>query len=667
VSSFFSAYQGVAGIFDPERGFDGEGARAAVGNAFGPEASPDVLWAGSVAAARTPRGSPRAVFGDTICLVTGWLKEPEAIAERLGRPGEGVEAALAAGYAARGPAVLDVLSGSFILLLWDAAERRGLIAQDQLGMRSLYYCEWGTKLLFGSDVFPVLRLLPRRPAPDRVAVAHLLATSAVPHERTPYDGIGRVSAGHLLEFRDRTWKRRRYWAPRYASPARRPRDAIADELWEVVSRAVETRTREADSVGLIMSGGLDSATVASAAAQAADASGSLVRAYSAVFPKLPQTDESQRIELLSTHLDLVGVPLEPRAEGVVAAALEYLAQWELPVSGPGYALEDVLVRRAAQDGVTMLLDGQGGNEILGLSHYLPADRLRRLRLVSSLRLARAFPLGRHPAPWRQTVAVWKTFALKGALPVSVHAAIRRMRGYERYTARFLGADTARLVFETSDPWKWKRAADGPLWWAFKAHLATQVWEEAGLPEYLRHRAAVGGIEARSPLMDLDLVTFCLSIPPEVEFDARHDRMLARRALKGRVPDAVRLWREKSNLAPFYHQCAVGADLHVIRRLLQAPDAEIRAFVKPDAVDNLLRDPPPVGRQGWTRWLPQVWSMLIVESFLRHQGDQAFVSQALASSDVRPPQANLRPSATPGRHALTTGPSGSQKGERRSSS
>jgi asparagine synthase (glutamine-hydrolysing) len=445
----------------------------------------------------------------------------------------------------------------------------------------------------------------------------------------------------VLEIANGRWARRRYWAPRYASPARRPSDAIADELWEVVSKAVETRTREADSVGLIMSGGLDSATVAAAAAEAAAPYGSDVRAYSAVFPELPRADESQRIELLSTHLGLVGVPLEPCPEGIVAAGLDYLAQWELPGTGPGYALEHVLVRRAAQDSVTVLLDGQGGNEVFGLSPYLPADRVRRLRLVSSLRLARAFPLARHPAPWKQTVAMWRIYALKGALPVSVHAAIRRVQGYERYTARYLGADSARVVFETHDPWDWKRAADGPLWWAFKAHLATQVWEEVGLPEYLRHRAAVGGIEARSPLMDLDLVTFCLSIPPDVEFDVRHDRPLVRRALEGRVPDPVRLWREKSNLAAFYHQCAVGADLPAIRRLLQAPDAEIRAFVRPEAVDDLLRDPPAIGERGWMGWLPQVWSMLIVESFLRHQLDPAFVSRTVASPDVRPPRARPR--------------------------
>jgi asparagine synthase (glutamine-hydrolysing) len=644
VKSFFSTYQGVAGIFDPGQMFDEERARATVGDAFGAECSPDVLWGGPMAAARTPRGSRGAVFGETICLVTGWLNDPDAIANRLGRPGESVEAAIAAGYATRGPAVLDVLSGSFVVLLWDATDRRGVIAQDQLGTRSLYYYEWGTKLVFASDVFPILRLLPRRPAPDRVAVAHLLANYAIPRARTPYDGIRRAGAGHLLEFVDGRWTQRRYWAPRYARPEPRSIEALARDLWDVVSKAVGTRTRDADLVGLIMSGGLDSATVAAAAAETAAPNGSNVRAYSAVFPELPRVDESHRIELLFKHLGLLSVPLEPRPEGIVAAGLAYLAQWELPGSGPGYAFERLLVERAAEDGVTVLLDGQGGNEVFGLSPYLPADRLRRLRLVSSLRLIRALPLAHHPAPWKKTLAMWKTFALKGALPVSVHGAIRRVRKDEHYLERFLRGDTAKLVIETYDPWEWKRAADGPLWWAFKTHLATQVWEEAGLPEYLRHRAAVGGIEARLPLMDLDLFTFCLSIPPDAEFDARHDRPLARRALAGRVPDSVRLWREKSNLAPFYHQCAVGADLPAIRRLLQAPDSEIRAFVRPEAVDDLLREPPQVGDPGWIGWLPQVWSLLIVESFLRYHLDPGFVSRILASPDVRPPRARPRPSA-----------------------
>lgn len=634
MSNFFSAYQGLAGILDPQRVFDQDSARAAIGDAFGPDASPDVIAAGSLVAARTPAVPMRASNEKTLCLFTGRIYNLDAVTKGLGVHGECVEVALAAAYDAHGPAVLEHVSGSFVVVFWNATQRRGLVAQDQLGSRSLYYCQSGPRLVFASDVFPILRLLPRRPSPDRVAIVHLLAGRSAPVELTPYEGIRRATAAHLLELVDGRWERRRYWAPRYTPPPRRSRIEVREELWAAVSDSVQARIRDVASVGLIMSGGLDSATVAAAMAEAAKEGNSRIGAYSAVFPDLPRCDESPRIELLAEQLGLAGAEIEPRSRGVVALSLEYLRRWDLPNTGSGYLLEYPLIERAASDGVSVLLDGQGGNELFSLPYYLPADRLRHGRLISSIRLARAFPLALYPAPWKQTYAIWKLFALKGALPYSVHDAVRRSRGFERYAPNYLTPEAARLCFEVHDPWVWKQT-DGPLWWAFKLDLMTRGWEQTRLTEYLRHRAAAGGMEARSPLMDLRLVELSLAIPPEMGFDARHDRPLVREALDGRIPDSVRLWREKSNLAPFYHQCAI-EDLPAYRRILQAPDAEVRALVKPEIVEQLLGDPPAVGDQGWAKWLPRVWSLFLVESFLRQQSDPTFAERFLELGDVPRP-------------------------------
>jgi asparagine synthase (glutamine-hydrolysing) len=636
-----SAHDVLTGVFDLSRAFDEAGARAALSAPFG-SSHPEVVFDGPLAAARTPRGvvggRGRGRATNTMCMLAGRLYNSGEIAAASGLdPDEDPETVLAAAYDRHGDGVLEGMCGSFVVVFWDTLRRSGVIAQDQLGTRSLYYHDDGSRLRFASDIGALVRTLPRRPAPNPTAVARLLANARGPVELTPYEGVWRAGAGHLIQLGEGRWRRKRYWRPQYRPPASRSQADLSEELWLAVSGAVRARLDAGGNPGIIMSGGLDSALVAAASVPQGQGQ-ALPRTYSAVFPGQSWLDESPRIRLLADSLDLPGVEIEVHRQGALAASLEYLRQWDVPLSGPGLMLERPLVRRAAEDGVTTLLDGQGGNELFDFSPYLASDRLRHGRLVSSFALVRSFPLGSAKPPWRRSLTLWRRFALKGALPYGVQRRVRLRRGPERYVPAHLNAETCRLFFDADDPLAWKRDAQGPLWWASLAHLITHGWEEAGLPEYLRHRAAMGGIEARPPLMDTRLVEAALSIPPEVNFDPVFDRPLIRSGLKGRVPDEVRLWHEKSNLGPLYYD-AMLADLGGIRSVL-GPGAETRQFVKADVVDDLLADPPAPRSRGYLQWMGVVWYLVVVECWLRQQSDPQFAERALAEGLFQEPSSRL---------------------------
>lgn len=618
------AYQALAGVFEPGRSFDEAGTHEILARPFGSDLHPEVRFAGPLAVARTPAGAVPSEAARTFCVLAGRIHNLDEVAVAYGLdPKEATEVLLAAAYQRQGDALLDVLSGSFVVVLWDTQKQRGLVAQDQLGTRTLYYCASSSRLFFASDVFLLTEMLPRRPQASTVAVISMLANAQLPAELTAYEGIKRATAGHLLEFEGGRWKRRRYWQPRYQPPRQGSAAQLGEELWMAARRAV--RARMDDRPGLIMSGGLDSAVVAAATA-AERVSTEFPRTYSAVFPGQPWIDESRRIGLLTEALDLPSVQIEVHGQGVFALSLEYMRRWDLPLTGPGFLLEYPLVSKAGEDGVTSLLDGQGGNEVFSFAPYLAADRLRRGRIVSSLRLARSFPTGLEPAPWRRTFSIWRRFALKGALPYGLQRAVRSRRGPDRYAPRYLTPESARTFFEVDDPLSWKTNSEGPLWWAFKSYLTTQVWEEMLLPEYLRHRAAMGGLDARPPFMDVGLIELALSVPPELDFSATHDRPLMRQALRGRVPDEVRLWHEKSNLASLYHE-AVLADISAVRRIVGADDAETRAFVRPDVIRDILEKPPGPRAAGYLEWSSWVWCLVVVECWLRQQRDPSFAERA----------------------------------------
>lgn len=628
----------LAGVFDPGGGLGPDDARV-VQMALPVREGADRIENARLVAARVD-GSTAGVAGgdvaDPRCLLVGLVFDAEEAGGRPGaggssrQAGTGWERRLAAGFRRGGSSMLDGIFGAFVLLLWDEEGRRGLIAQDQLGGRSLYYFARGRRLYFASDVAALLRLLPGRPPPDDLTLAHRVANAPPPPERTDYEGVRRLCGGHLLELGDEGWRRTRYWAPEYRSPARTSRPELQDRLWAAASGAVRRRMAGDGKVGIVMSGGLDSTVVAAAAMEGAADGLSLPRGYSAVFPGRPELDESERIDRLTGYLGLPGVRMEPRPGGIIPLMLEYLRAWDVPVAGPGYLLERPLLERAAADGISVLLDGQGGDEVFSLSPYLVADRLRRGRVLSSLRLARGFPSRADSPPFRSSLILWKRFGLEPAMPGSFHETRnRRRRG--RWLAD-LAPDAARQVREHHDELAWKKDRTGPLWWAFKASLLVQGRERVGLPDYLRHRAAMAGMEARPPFLDLELVRFVLGYPPEMDF-GRYSRPNIRGALRERVPEEVRLDRRKSNLASFYHEGWVGPELPMLRSILLDRSARVRRFVRPGTIEALLADPPMVGARGWMSFGPRVWGLLGVECFLRHQEGSGFGERVLGSAQL----------------------------------
>ena len=150
----------------------------------------------------------------------------------------------------------------------------------------------------------------------------------------------------------------------------------------------------------------------------------------------------------------------------------------------------------------------------------------------------------------------------------------RDRAWPRIRPPWLRAEHARWYVSAADIWQWKRQPASWAWAQMVDLLAGQA--RVGYAEFLRRRAASVGLEARPPLLDVDLTEFVLRQPPDATFDPFVDRPLIREALLHLVPDSVRLNTHKSDISPFFYDSIV-ADLGVIRRLFD-DDARALEFV-----------------------------------------------------------------------------------------
>ncbi len=556
---------------------------------------------------------PPAAGPAPLCLFDGHLDNAGFLRRELGRGDdageESVEALLAAAYRRWGAGLPERLRGDFALLIWDGEREAGLLARDQLGVRPLFVHERGGVLRFAGELRDLLALLPATPPPDRAGVAHWIALSSRPGTATLYQGVRRLGPGELLRFGRDGAVAHRYWEPRFCEPLSLPAGQLAKRVLAGLETAVERRLGAAGRAGVLMSGGLDSSSIAALA-------GDRAAACSGVFPEHQAADEAELIEQLRGELGLSGLVAEVRPGGLLASALEYLAAWRAPLLGWGDFWTLPLLRAAAARGVGTVLDGDGGDELFGPRVYLLADRLRGGHPREVLALARRLPgAGSHVGP-RQEAGMIARLALAGSAP-SFDSVRRRIPLAPGQAPGWLRRGTVAELIASDAPGAWKRL-DGPRWWANAAYGIAYGIEQTGMFEHQRRRAALAGIEARHPMLDLDLVELCLRQPPEQTLDPRFSRPVLREAMAGLLPDSVRLRPGKALFESLIVSCLTGPDGGAVRGILTAVDAEVGAYVDLAKMKRALFGDASILQRDPFRWMWQVWRLLNAELWLRSQ-------------------------------------------------
>lgn len=573
---------------------------------------------------RLAYSGPPLPVGDPVCLLDGVLDNAGELRGELGIGAGGTdEDLLAAAHRRWGRGLPARLRGDFVLLIWDAERREGLIARDQLGVRPFYLFGGEGGVRFAGETRHLIASLPRRPAPDRAGVAHWIATSSRPGMQTLWAGVRRLRPGGMLLLDRHGVREELYWRPRFEEPLELPAARLASEVRSELERSVRRRVAADGATGVLMSGGLDSSAVA---ALCVEVGAEEVHACAATFPDHSEADESELIGELRGALGLPGITAEVRAGGLLGSALEHLEAWQMPLLGWGDFWTLPLMRRAAAGGVATMLDGDGGDELFGPRTYLLADRLRAGHPLRALRLALERPGGGPHVPRRDVAKVFAAEALAGAVPYRLHD-LRRRAAVERTAPAWLSRSAAKDLVASDDPFAWKRL-DGPRWWAHAAHGVTRGIEEAGVFEHQRRRAALAGLRARHPILDLDLISLALRQPPLATLDRRFSRPVLRASMADLLPDSVRLRPVKARFEALIADCLDGADGVAVRAILTSPQLELGAYIDPAAMRRALFDSDALRRDDPFRWMWQVWRLLTAELWLRSQASPLGFLKAL---------------------------------------
>src|SRR5919199_1400541 len=327
-------------------------------------------------------------------------------------------------YEERGLEFVDGVRGMFAVALWDARERRLLLARDPFGIKPLYYRVAGGVLSFASE----LKALVRQPGfageVDLEALDAYLAFNSVPSPMSIYREVRKLPAGHVLEARDG-----RISVRRYARPAPVPAGAVRRE--NGASLAAELRDRLRDSVrahleadvpvGVFLSGGIDSSLLAALAAQETPEP---VRTFSIGFEER-SFDELSRARMVARRYGTDHHELILRPDGA-ALLPEIAAAFDEPFADSS-ALPTYAVSRLASEHVKVAVSGEGGDELFGGYFTYVADVIAaRSHARAAAGLARPV-VERLPSSSRRVSLEYKAkrFARAAALP-----ALERHHGWK---------------------------------------------------------------------------------------------------------------------------------------------------------------------------------------------------------------------------------------------
>lgn len=577
------------------------------------------LLAGFVVSARSPAGCVAVVAGRVSELVGGDGAEPARW--------------LATAFERDGLHALQALRGEFIAVVWDPRRREGAIARDQLGARCLHYHPVPGGVAFAEELHDLVQLLEAAPEPDRRTVVSLAARGLIPIGRSHYEGIHRLPPGHLLRLADGRCTAQRWWRPRYAGVRPGAPGELAERVDEALSRAVR-RCTEGRAVAVMVSGGLDSSAVAATATGQAEDPADRPVAYSGVFPRHRATDESLLIDDLVAFLGIRSVRRVITGGSAVAGAVDHLARWGVPPASPNRFLWHGLLARARADGLEVLLGGEGGDEVFDVPSSLIADRLRRGRPLDAWRFTRRLRQVGPDARRRRVARVLVAEGLERALPDPARRLTARLRDRDGGTPAWVRQKDAPALGEDVEG-RAHAVAEGPLWWRDHTYQLTAFRELLDAHGYLRRSRAEAGLDARHPFMhDVDLVETVLTLPPEPRLDPRHDRVLLRRALIGRIPDSIRLRRGKSHFTPLLADALDGHDGVLLRGMLADPGARLRAYTRPDRLDALVASRPQGSALDRAKWLLTMWRLGSLEIWLRSLDEPGW----LRSCAERLPQA-----------------------------
>jgi asparagine synthase (glutamine-hydrolysing) len=440
------------------------------------------------------------------------------------------------------------LNGMFAFAIWDLPRQRLVLARDRLGVKPLYYFLNDRLLVFGSEPRAILQHPEVPAALDLEALDSYLTFEYVPAPLSIFQGIKKLPPGHLLIKEDGKVSIQRYWEIQY-NRLQGSEEDLCQALGGLLEDSVRRRLLSDVPLGAFLSGGIDSSTVVCLMAQIMDRP---VKTFSIGFED-PSYNETGYARIVARHFgtDHHELTIKPDVVDLVQRVVSHLNEPLADVS----VFPTYLVSQLARRSVTVVLSGDGGDELFAGYDWYVADRIASYyqKLPGELR-RRWIPLllSRIPPSSKKKGAVnkLKRFVEGAALPQP----LRHFRWSTFLTedgkGRLYSAELKRSAAELDAGARfvaYLEAVEGadPLWRQQFADIKTYLVDD--ILAKVDRMSMANSLEARTPFLDYRVVEFAAGLPSHLKLKGLQTKYLLKQCMAARLPKEI-LHRKKEGFS-----------------------------------------------------------------------------------------------------------------------
>jgi len=514
-------------------------------------------------------------------------------------------------YEEYGDACPTHFRGMFTFAVYDLARDRLLLARDRLGIKPLYYHFDGERLLFASEVRPILLALRGKPSVEAGLIDFYVSLGYVPGEHTLFKGIHRLLPGHILVRERGRQSLHRYWDITSIPMLDISFDEAKERLEQLLSESVRLRLMSDVPLGAFLSGGLDSSSVVAYMSQMMSEP---VKTFSVGYRDDPESSELEYARVVAKafgteHREFI---LE---SGDFFESLQLLLDHSEEPIVESAAVALYQLSKLAREHVTVILSGEGGDEILaGYPLYQIMPKVDRLHALTRL-LPRAVlrGIGERAIESEKALKYWDWIGTPlsrryWGISNDVTASLKK----RMYSAEFQ-ANVGSMVGDYFEK------MFGTLEEGSNLRRMSYVDLKTWLPDDLLLKAdkmtMACSLELRVPMLDHHLLEFATALPDHLRLNGTQGKYLLKKVMERHLPHEI-IYRKKRGFPVPIAVWFRGPLYQRVRDILLDQRSLSRGYFRPEYIRRVL-ERHRAGSEDLSR---RIFSLLTLELWHRKYVD-----------------------------------------------
>jgi asparagine synthase (glutamine-hydrolysing) len=440
-------------------------------------------------------------------------------------------------YEEEGERCVEKLRGMFGIAIWDSRNRSLFLARDRAGKKPLHYAMIGKTLVFGSEIKSLLQhpMVERRV--NLEAISDFVSFGYVPDPATAFQGIQKLPPGHTLTYKDGRVSLKQYWDFSYTAEsevrAGLDENEYLERLRELIAESVKIRLESEVPLGAFLSGGIDSSTVVAMMARQMTQP---VKTFSIGF-KEESFDELEYARVTARkygtdHHEFIVTP------DICKIIEEVVWHHDEPFNDVS-SIPTYVVSKMAREFVTVVLSGDGGDELFGgyeryaiernRDKYLAVPRFIRHGVMKPI--GAALPQGFYGKRFIGNISLDAGPRYVDSMAYLNEEAKRSvLSGAARQSLNGYNAVEAfeRIYHTPSSTSNLHR----------QMYLDSKTYLPGDILVKVDRMSMAHSIETRAPLLDHKLIEFVQTIPPSLKLRGMETKYILKRAVKGLIPDEI---------------------------------------------------------------------------------------------------------------------------------